>query len=739
MNPIYRFSLTIVNSDETTATKFVYPNYADSLALNFEKQSNEEYFRRKLSAALTFYSADYDWIMANSLNINTRYVLDMDISNNGGKTWTAYWKGDFWKTDCEFNSDDKTIRVNPQVNDAYSVILKGIEKEFDLVKLAPEIRPIKAWRRPVVQVYMAGRTTIGCFLAGMYWEQDCESEDNHNRLENVFHFKRNVNVRTITAAITLVGSTTVIGYNYYYGLAPATENTSTTYDGGYLTDSKLVFTYWTTGGQQTPIVYHFKYEIISNGIVYYRYESSNNTGTTPLPNNLVLEGVEQSVINQEATLTYNDTGIYMRCLCDVDEVDEEATYPIPNTDITPDNRNYSRVIGMRYPEAIVISPKISADVSRWGLFQPNLYYQYPAGYLESAGLLEPVAKNTWGTVSVWFSPTLQLYGFEELARKEFTIKGAYSLSSVISKLLGAIDPDGTVTHTAPNDSALFYTSNPITGILSEPCIVPKSNVLYSNNDQPAQKGTITLRSLFDMLRDVYRAYWYIENGHLKIEHIKFFNNGGSYSSVPGVGVDLTALFQPRNGKSLAFALDSWSYDKPETVGQYVFGWMDDASLPFRGYPITILNKFVDEERVENINISDFSSDIDYTLVSPNEVSKDGWMLLQPIYTNSEYQLPIISILDGAKEYIAQNGYCSFLYCRRYYNWDLPAPTYRFGNTIYTAEGTKKLRRQAVQFVSLGEINLQKLITTNIGNGKIDKITLSLLSRNAQIELLYDTE
>ena len=736
MNPIYRFIINKNTPGENGVIQEVHPNYPDSLALNFDKDSNEEYFRQKVSAAFTFYGPDYDFLMQSS-TINTSYTLTIDISKNGGQTWTEYWRGMFWKTDCEFNADDKTIKVTPAVNDRYTNILNGIEKEFDLIKLSPEIRPVKAWRRPVIQIYMAGRSTIGCFLGGMYWEQDCDAESDHNTLEGTYKFRRNILERTITADILPASGSIIIDTQHYYGKAPTNSYTNTEYEGGFDTAYKLVYTYWYTGGGEEPMVHHYKYEIVYNNVALYRYETSSSEPNPPELQNLILTSVSDITQGTRAKMGYVDTGVYMRCICDVDSIGGTPTYNIPSEDITANTQNYRKVLAIEYPNSIIVSPRIDTTPTQWGLYQPGYYYQYPSGYNESQRLLEPVARNTWGDISIWFLPDSTLYAFEETARKEFTIKGAYPIHSALSVLLGAIDSN--ILHDT-GDSTFLYANNPISGILSEPCIVPKSNIIYSNNDQPAQKALITLRQIFNMLRDFYRCYWYIDdNNRLKIEHIKYFNQGGSYSTTPVVGKDLTNIIQPQNGKTWAFAQDSWDYDKPDTAGCYEFSWMDDSTLPFRGYSIDILNNYVDKTKVESITISQFSSDIDYIMVNASEISKDGFVLLQPIMQSNEYVLPFITLYDNTKTYILQNGYCSFFFGRRYYNWDMPAEDYQYGSTIYTAEGTKKLRRQTVRFPMQDEPNLQRLIKTNLGNGKIDKITLSLLSRDAKIELLYDTE
>ena len=98
MNPIYKFELTAGNT-----TQRAYPIYKDSLALEFEKESGQEFFRAKLSGDLTFERDDYDFIVAQAFD--EQFLLEIFISRNAGQSWASYWKGTFWKTDCKFDAD----------------------------------------------------------------------------------------------------------------------------------------------------------------------------------------------------------------------------------------------------------------------------------------------------------------------------------------------------------------------------------------------------------------------------------------------------------------------------------------------------------------------------------------------------------------------------------------------------------------------------------------------------------
>ena len=168
MNPIYKFELT-----NGTDTQQAFPVYKDDLAKEFEQESNQQFFRAKLSGKLTFKANDYTRIISQP--IDTQFLLGIYISYDNGQTWGTYWNGTFWKTDCEIDEDSGTVVVSPTVNDQYNDVLAGMEKEYNLIDLLPEIVPVTFDKRPMIQVYVPGQTVIACFLSGMWWEQECEA------------------------------------------------------------------------------------------------------------------------------------------------------------------------------------------------------------------------------------------------------------------------------------------------------------------------------------------------------------------------------------------------------------------------------------------------------------------------------------------------------------------------------------------------------------------------------------
>lgn len=710
----YRFTLSVTQGGQTSS-QTAYPIYPQNLALSWELQSGERYYRAKLSSALTFVGPDYAAI--NAAALDARFEVSIERSQDGGGSWSPFFTGEFWKTDCEFDADAGSCSVNPAVLDNYTKLLEGIEKEFDLITLAPQIRPITLDRRPVIQVYTSGQSVLGCFLSGMYWEQECEEESSDQTLRQTYRF-----YRCATHWTALVSGP--VSPELPDGFTGSTKGSLSA--SGWYTQSR---TEERQQGDET--VTYYIYEIVrasDNAVLWQRVSSVDFTTEA------VLGPVPGSGATGDVTLTFSSVSIYARILCNLPEYDGQTTYDIPDNDIAGQNSNYSKVRGINISNELLFSTEKTDEPTQWGLYQPGTYYAYPSGYV--AGALNPIARNGWGVSSVWLISDNDLTSIEQAGRSPIVIKDAYPLHSVLARLLEAIDP--AIGHDT-DCSQFLYEGNPITGIYSEPVIVPKSNVIKSGYDQPAQKALVTLREILTMLRDCYRCYWWIDDdGKLRVEHVKYFELGGSYTGTPEVGINLTTHYYSRSGKSWAEGQNQFTFDKPETVGRYQFGWMDDATLLFDGYPIDILSQYVNSGTVEEVSISQFSSDVDYILASPSEISKDGFVLLNPVYASGTYRLPYVSATVGDVTYILQNGYAAFWFLVRYYMWDLPAPSVRVNNVVTTASGVKKLRRQTVRFPYSGDVVLSKTIRTGLGVGTILRADINLCDNSVEISLNLPT-
>ncbi len=175
------------------------------------------------------------------------------------------------------------------------------------------------------------------------------------------------------------------------------------------------------------------------------------------------------------------------------------------------------------------------------------------------------------------------------------------------------------------------------------------------------------------------------------------------------------------------------------AARYQFGWMDDVTQLFEGYPIDIISKFVNPENIEQITVSKFTSDIDYVLLNPSAVSMDGFVLMAAVLESGQYVLPYYDYITSIAQHSLQNGYVAFVFLQRYYVYDMPARMYKIDGQTYTAIGIKKLKNQTLNYPAIYDPNLTQLIKTQMGNGAIEKLSLNLSSRNATVDLKYDTE
>lgn len=610
MNPIYKFQLSA-----GSATQRAYPIYKDDLAKDFEKESGQEFFRAKLSGNLTLESHDYTFIISKAFD--TQFVLEIFISYDAGQTWTTYWRGTFWKTDCDFDDDAKTVTVKPTVWDQYNDILAGLDKEYNLIELAPEIVPVKADKRPMIQVYVPGQSVIGCFLSGMWWEQEATPESDETKLINDFHFSLNKSL----FAVNVSGGGSISLPQIFTGDSfDPTKQGSQEYANG---DFAFRYTYYSQSGGSGII-----WAIVRNSDSTVLWSKTlGNQSPSQLPYEIVLDPVSGTDATGNVTLYLHTIPVYSRYVCDTPIINSLDTYPIPTNDIVENNRNYTRIIGYYFPDTIVFSTILVSTPTQWGIYQPGQYYFNPAdNAIAGLGEAFPVARNAWGLVSIWFVFSEFDWIVEESGRQPFTIRHAYPISSVISVLLAKIAPG--ITHAGTTDYSQFLYGQNLIGITQTLLITPKSNLVTAGYDQPAQKAPITLKNVLDMLRDCFRCYWFIDaQNRFRVEHIQYFRNGGSYSGSPVVGIDLTTQKVSRNGKEWAFARNQYKFDKPEMAARYQFGWMDDVTQLFEGYPIDIISKYVNPDNIEQIDISKFTSDIDYILLNPGEISKDGFVLM----------------------------------------------------------------------------------------------------------------
>lgn len=721
MNPKYRFFMSINGGTEFS----VNPIYKE-LTKDYARESNQMFFRAKLNGKLTFVRQDYAKISQSGFS--SVFLFRIEYYVNGA--WTDYWRGTFYKTDCEFDSDSETCIVTPNVIDEYTNILAGYENEMDLIQLAPEMARINYWKRPVFQFYIKGANTIGCFQMGVYWEQEAEPTTDYNTLSNVYKFDI---LRSLHKFKVLDSGVSGIDCVYWAYTLPNTINGTDKYG-------------WSTG-------YKLKVESVQHGNFYYWdltiLDSNDNQLFTnygeireaqPIPSSFEMDGVGD-YSGQTIAVSYENIQVYGRIVNDVGPDVNPQNYELPDSDITDTS-------GYKYGEPMAISGGGQTGWEGFVVFQyefqnePNQYGQYYENgvaqgyYVPSYGQYHsredctPISRNSWGEISVWLNNTnwQQINLANNFRCKPVVLKDAYSFASAINVVVKAID--------SSLDFQLTNQYSYLMATLLEQIlyITPKSNILESEYDKPAYKAPVTLKTLMEAMRDMFNAYWFIEDGKFRIERVDYFANGRSYtpsSTLPDI--DLTQEIVTRNGKSWAYCSSKWKYEKSEMPERYEYGWMDDATAYFDGLPMVMLSPFVSKGQVDQKTVAQISTDINLMLIAPSKFSKDGFAMLS---CNADNE--VINYNESQGYYI-QNGMLSFTYLEReYLNYDMPCWYYKLGDygDSEVAQSIKRTRVQDVTFPSNTDPDLFRLIKTDIDMGSFEKLSINLSSRQIKATLGY---
>lgn len=726
--PKYKFYISKNNGDKVE----VRPHYKE-LNKKYAKESGQEFFRISLDGKINLFGSDYEIISQS--NIEDQLIFIVDKYNNTSKKWVEYYRGEFSKTDCKFDHDKKKCELKTTAVDGYTEVMSKYENTYDLIKLAPEISKINLHKRSLMQVYVLGANSISNFFGGIYWEDDVnEVIDNAKDLVNKYYFayiKAGNEFYVRNAGLPEVNGV-------YAGTNGRWDNWN-----GYTCYLDLT---------ETDSNYIYIKRNRDNVILY----KSEKTWTALNPNNVYIgrEGIVMVNVDDssdkftiESPFAYH---IYRRLLCDVDTVEDSEgvknTYDLPSDDFVTDNRNYKKCIGLKggmfFCTSRAVDEPTKYGLNDYGQYFTNQFIPISAGI----GRPLPISKNSWANASLWYVYDSFYEYFEERLRKQYTLKDSYSIGAAIKAILKKIDPNITHEPTSEYSQFLYGSSNPLGMERFYVYITQKTNILKGDYDRPAQKAEASLEELMKMLRDCFRCYWYIEDNKFKIEHIYFFMNGGSYSGKSNYQLDFTKLTDQFNKKLSSYFQSEIEYDKSDLNQRYEFAWMDDVTDLFGSNTIDVKSNYIQKDKTEEINIGQFSSDVDYMLFNPSNFSEDGFALLCPVKNGSTLELPIITVNDLVDENkdiytaVAQNWYASWIYLQNFYLWDMPAYSIESNvlNYLY-ARDIKKCMKHTIKFPTEEDPDELELIKTAFGNGKIDEISIGLDTRIAKVNLLYRPE
>lgn len=736
----YRFSLASSEAEPFVYDTEIKPLYKKDLAITYEQESEQQFFRNKLSSKITIIGSDYEKVMALPFSA-TRHIK-MDISFDNGRTYTDAYKFKFVITDCEIDEDKKTIEVQPSPDDLYEDAINGYEKEFDIVKdLKPEIKPVRIAKRGMLQVYLLGEPTITCFFNGLTWNQDVDEQiwGAGEIMRNYYFgqvFKRQYR---LTFDVEDVGSFWALSF----------EDRPTEDDKLYLNGSLASGSYITCQKRPNGLIDVTMYDFLGEPTLVATLHTDR-------------EAFQQPFKLGPYTTTYSapesQVEIYARWIQDKETFNSIDCYPVPKDDFVGYNRNYKWCLPFDSTSnesinMLVLSRASASDPTGFAQLADGRYAVKPES---AAADFYPLYEGYWGDYSMWLRYDLSYELVDEASRKWYTMSMGYPVYSVINELLKKIAPEITHLNT-PEYSEVLYGEPLSTPGMYELILTPKTNITVSDFSEPAMKGAISLKDILDMFAKVYRIYWFIEDNKLKLERLDWFKNGGSYdaNSPRDIGIDLTKRLELFNNKPWSFYTSSYSFNKDQIPGQFKFSWMDEVTVYFEGYPIDIDTPLAAKDNIEEVQITKFTTDIDYMLLNTEEISKDGFALLaayQELSGDLSTMFFIINrpIMTQTRK-ILQNGQLSFVHLLGQvtprtidqHGWldDMPAQNIVVKDNVFTATSTRRIKTQDIVAPlnrDVLRLNAFNLIRTKLGNGIIDKISVELSSGIASITLLYDT-
>lgn len=763
----------------------INPHYK-KLEKCYKKENNQLFFRESLDGKVNLFGLDYQLIKDASLEETLYFKI---YKNN-----VVYATASFNKSDCGFNHAKKSVELKLDYNDKYSKILNASENKYDLIKLAPDITQLTMTKRCVMQLYIQGENVISNYAGGTYWETEVlEPVYSSNLLLSKYFFSPGlkfieINLKGFNSAINSImvcprdsdcWNSTIIGDDNTWCSIKFRKIYDAGYAPSYFTGDEILklsdgissdMTYYSS--VDLWFINHDAYRIEiytgkdASGVLVYQSEKLFGKDLSFFT--LSSDPSAYKMVNATPGLlpTYFNLGAYVieypiwgRILCDVPfSSDGLPTYPVPSDDFAVTVQNYRRCIGLTGFNSddsvvkIVQTKQTSIEPTSYGQNDYGEYFDAPQTLYQQ--YYHPLSKSAWGNTSLW----VELYelsypqgGYEVFCRKyyrKYILQNSYHISDVIKALLAKIDP--TITHEKRTVYSQFLYGHSVA--ISEALgacdiyITQKTNVLKGEYDQAAQKAEIKFKQIMEMLRDCFRCYWFIDDeNRLRIEHVSYFMNGMSYSRATSQ-INLSEKYDKFNKIKSLYCQQAVEFDKSLLSSRLEFAWMDDSTKAMGGdLKVDITNKYVQKDKTDEINVDQFTSDIDYMLFLPEEFSKDGFAL---IMADGNLEVPIVR--SAVKEEIqhdrwnivdVQNWYASFNQLINHYMLDMPGNLIECNNiTAPSVSGVKKCMKHVIEFPSSQiNININRLITTEIGNGYIERVSTDIDTEMTEVELRYDPE
>lgn len=736
--------------DGTSVT--VHPVFGDNVKIQFSKDKDQVFHRTKVEGTVRFVREDFDLIASCSHNS----ILTIGVYNGS----TLLGECDFLKSDCELDYDDRVCTIKISTKDKYEDFLAKYDNKYNLPKLAPPVTPLTLHKRPILQFYFLHDKKITNVFGNMSFEVDARSGAEDKTEEDVLNcgFTKCFHWRKINLPISSTYSSIQEVKGDYFGQFTSIVEGSRCWreDNQYY----LQYTHYTEDGYDAWLWILYN----GNGTVYNNsgriFVQAGNGTQSEQRFQTILWGASfgGSALTVGFATSYNRV-CYVRALSDYDGTITGETKVSMNSiseDIAEDNYNYlyAWTVGfLDLSTKIIISNVVQAEPTEYGIDGDGNYFVAPTpSATENA--VYPIGWSMWIPMSIWFESSPSL---DSTLRSNFDttyqLPDAYAVHDAISLLLQAMGVPYDFQANSPYSNFLYGYGASLMDTIPTPSmrgdyiyITPITNVKKTRYEQPARKGDITLKQILDMFRKVYQCYWYLDGvGRLCIEHISYFKNNQSYGLyTPNVMIDLTAKKDMPNGKMWSFDTSKVSFDRKNCPSRYEFAWGNDCTEQFNGYAIDIYDRPAEGTGKEENTVTNFTADIDYTVINPRGVSDDIYAVIEANKTTHEVQIVNVTLLENNPVYQMQNGYLSFLFAEQgYWPYDLGGWDARIEGQKLPVLAVRHLLAQKVGVPLAGMTftlpDILSVVKTEVGIGLMKEASVNIDTLYSDTDLTMQVE
>ena len=750
MNTTERLAFRLViaepNTDERTIT--VCPRY-DNLKLKWSRPTGQMYYTEDISGTLKFLGMDFQTINACALKTQFTLIVYQNRVEVGRSL--------FRKTDCKWDIDHGIVDVDISVYDEYKKFQDKKDDEYNLIKLGLEKKQLSLKVYPSRQLYVEGDTKAVLFSAtdrnevtteerrlALSWNEPSSSSQDTMEYDIAHGWRFGTCARifividvTEDESVTFADRYVVSGYTYINNTGDTlimNEVTGTGIINGNIVKASYL-------GSQLSVYLMNGTQGAGFGVI----GTFDNVflGTTSMHFSPFIGTVGNDFTSScRMWVTWSRLVCYSSLLTNV---------PLLQNDLVENsNMRYAkwpeRHDATTNPINVAVSNRVSDTPTEYGIVEGTSTYYLPP---DDTHKWTALRQDSWMRgISFWAGENFTTQYEQQWYTGSEKIKDFYTLGDAIKAVAQKIDED--IQFDSLDSQFLFNSLNPLNGIQQGALYISqKSNILNLGYDYPAWLAPVKWSQIETLLREAFDCYWslYERDGqkHLRIEHRRWYENGGTYtqSAVQVASIDLTSTFRNRTPFTFGEKTRNWEFDTDgngtvSTASRHEYGWMDTQSEIFDGQPISVPEAYrlFTDEKVEQHKVDWFSSDIDFLTSVQAECSSDGFAIVMENPNQPNW------IITGDTEYSGQNYQLSFDYLQdKYLLQGIYAEVVMIGDNETLTNSNARMRTSEVQLRSVDgmEINASDTIKTAVGIGVIDTLEYDLHSQLYTVKLRYENE